>query len=143
VIENYLHTMEPPDPVMNMKSVVDPTRVAAYASAHHAIYPYMSAVDENGFPVDDHTLATPSYERLRVNHYHLKSEEELLAKFERWRAMGTRPSASFQRFLAWGDETPGEAELEAMRREEANGATDETILQFAPALREALEGVKR
>jgi hypothetical protein len=143
VIENYLHTMEPPDPVMNMKSIVDPTRVAAYASAHHAVYPYMSAVDEQGFPVDDHTIATPSYEHLRLNHYHCKSEEELLAKFERWRTMGTRPSASFQRFLAWGDETPSDAELEAMRREEANGATDETILQFVPAVRAALSEVER
>jgi hypothetical protein len=30
VIENYLRTMETPDPVMNMKSIVDATHVAAW-----------------------------------------------------------------------------------------------------------------
>ena len=50
----------------------------------------MSAVDENQFPVDGHTLVPPSFERLRLNHYHCKSEEEFVAKFERWRAIGRR-----------------------------------------------------
>jgi hypothetical protein len=140
VIENYLRTMETPDPVMNMKSVVDPRRVTAYASAHHAVYPYMSAVDENRFPVDGHTILAPSSERLRLNHYHCKSEEEFVAKFERWRAVGSRPSASHRRFGEWGDDVPTAAELELLRREEANGASDETILRFLPALREALSG---
>ena len=127
VIENYLRRIEQPDPVMNMKSVVDPTRVAASVSGHHCVYPYMSAVDENRFPVDGHTLVPPSSERLRLNHYHYKSEEEYVAKFERWWAIGRRRPI------------PTAQDLEQLRKKEAEeGVTDDTILMFAPALREAL-----
>jgi len=143
VIENYLRTMETPDPIMNMKSIVDPTRVTTYASAHHAVYPYLSAVDEKQFPVEGHTLAAPSCERLRLNHYHCKSEEEFVAKFQRWRDIGSRPSASWRRFQTWGeDEVPAD-ELERLRSEEANGASDDAILRFLPALREAMSEARR
>jgi hypothetical protein len=138
VIENYLRTIEQPDPTMNMKSIVDPTRVTTSVSAHHCAYPYMSAVDENHFPVDGHTLVAPSFERLRLNHYHSKSEEEFVAKFERWRAIGSRPSASTRRFRSWSGDIPTADDLERLRKEEENGASDETILMFLPALREAL-----
>ena len=127
VIENYLRRIEQPDPIMNMKSIVDPTRVTSYVSGHHCAYSYMSAVDENHFPVDGHTLVPPSFERLRLNHYHYKSEEEFVAKFERWRAIGRRRHI------------PTAADLEQLRQREADeGKTDETILMFSPALRAAL-----
>jgi len=141
VIENYLRTIETPDPIMNMKSIVDPTRVTTCASAHHCAYPYLSAVDENHVPVNGHTLVPPSAERLRLNHYHSKSEEELMAKFERWRVVGGRPSASVGRFRSWSGDIPTEDDLEELRHKEAqDGVTDETILMYAPALREALGG---
>ncbi len=130
VIENYLRRVEQPDPIMNMKSVVDPTRVTTYLSGHHCAYSYMSAVDENHFPVDGHTLVPPSSERLRLNHYHHKSEEEFVAKFERWREIGRL-----------GRRIPTEDDLERLRKKEVeDGVADETILMFAPALREALGG---
>ncbi len=143
VIENYLRTIEQPDPIMNMKRIVDPTRVTTCASAHHCVYPYMSAVDENHFPVDGHTLMAPSSERLRLNHYNSKSEEDFDAKFDRWLAIGKRPSASTRRFQAWSDQVPTVDDLERLRKEEENGGRDETILMFLPALREALRPVNQ
>ena len=98
-------------------------------------------MDENHFPVNGHTLVPPSYERLRLNHYHSKSEEEFVAKFERWRAAGGRPSASVGRFRSWSGDAPSEDDLDHLRRREAeDGGTDGTILMFAPALRKALGG---
>jgi hypothetical protein len=89
----------------------------------------MSAVDENHVPVDGHTLVPPSAQKLRLNHYHYKSEQEFVEKFERWRAIGRRRHI------------PDEEDLERLRRKEAEeGLDDETILRFAPALREALGG---
>jgi hypothetical protein len=127
VIESYLRRVEQPDPIMNMKSVVDPLRVIRFLSAHHCGYPYLSAVDENHVPVERHTLIPRSFARLRLNHYHFKSEEEYVAKFERWRAIGRRRHI------------PTEQDLERVRKDEdENGVTDETILMYLPALREAL-----
>ncbi len=126
VIENYLRTIARVEGGMNMKSIVDPTRVTTYASAHHCAYPYLSAVDENHVPVDGHTLVPPSVERLRLNHYHWKSEEEYVAKCARKRAVG-RPL-----------DVPTEEYFEWLRAAE-EGVTDETILMFLPALRAALE----
>ena len=126
VVENYLRTIPQPDPVMNMKSVVDPTRATHFISGHHCEYPYLSAVDENHFPVDGHTLLPPSFERLRLNHYHCKSEEEFVAKFDRWREIGRR-----RRVIT-------DEDLERVRDQERGSTDDETILQFVPALRTAL-----
>jgi Glycosyltransferase family 92 len=127
VIENYLRRVEHEDRVMNMKSVVDPVRVIRFLSAHHCAYPYLSAVDENHVPVERHTLIPPSFARLRLNHYHFKSEEEYVAKFERWQAIGRRRKI------------PTAEDLERLRKDEdENAVTDETILMYLPALREAL-----
>ena len=53
VIENYQRRIEF-DGGINMKTVADPTRVTTCLSAHHFGYPYLSAVDENHFPVQGH-----------------------------------------------------------------------------------------
>ena len=50
VIENYRRRIDF-DGDINMKTVADPTRVTTCLSAHHFGYPYLSAVDENHFPV--------------------------------------------------------------------------------------------
>ena len=126
VVENYLRTIPQPDPVMNMKSIVDPTRTTNFISGHHCAYPYLSAVDENQFPVDGHTLLPPSFARLRLNHYHCKSEEEFVAKFDRWREIGRRRKVIT------------DEELERVRAYERESADDAAILQFVPALRAAL-----
>jgi hypothetical protein len=125
VIENYLRRIEF-DSAINMKTVVDPTRVSSCATAHNFDYPYLSAVDENHFPVIGTRTPTDSAARLRINHYHWKSEEHFVAKTERMKAIG-RPRESV---------TP--EQLEHLRRDEANGVTDRTILTYAPALHEAL-----
>ena len=52
VIENYQRRIDF-DGGINMKTIADPTRVTTCLSAHHFGYPYLSAVDENHFPMHD------------------------------------------------------------------------------------------
>ena len=125
VIENYRTRIEF-DGNINMKTVADPTRVTTCLSAHHFDYPYLSAVDENEVPMTGTRTATDSVARLRLNHYHYKSEEEYLAKCARMRAIG-RPR-----------EVPTAEHFESFRAADANGRVDDSILMYAPALRAAL-----
>jgi Glycosyltransferase family 92 len=125
VIENYRSRIAF-DGGINMKTVADPTRVTACISAHHFAYPYLSAVDENHLPMTGTRTASDSVARLRLNHYHWKSEEEYVAKCARMRAIG-RPR-----------EVPTAEHFEWLRAAEAKGNVDDTILMYAPALRDAL-----
>jgi hypothetical protein len=126
VIENYARRIGF-DGNINMKTVADPTRVSRCLSAHHFAYPYLSAVDENCLPVTGTRIASDSTERLRLNHYHWKSEEEYIAKCTRMRAIG-RPR-----------EIPTPEDFERLKRVEEKGFDDYAILKYAPALREALK----
>ena len=115
VIENYL--MRAPDDYngnRQVKSIVHPRSVTGRPSFHH--FPLRGgAVGEDRRPTesaDRHRSA----DLLRVNHYYTRSE----AEFERKRRM---PSES-------GRAREGTAPADAIR--------DETILQFAPQLRELL-----
>ena len=125
VIENYRRRI-PFDGGINMKTVADASRTTTCLSAHHFEYPYLSAVDENGFPVRGTRTSSDSVARLRLNHYHWKSEEEYVAKCARMRAIG-RPR-----------EVPTAEHFEWLRTAEEMGETDDTILMYAPALKEAL-----
>ncbi len=125
VIENYRRRIEF-DGNINMKTVADPTRVTTCLSAHHFEYPYLSAVDEHEVPMTGTRTATDSVARLRLNHYHWKSEEEYVAKCARMQAIG-RPR-----------EVPTAEHFEWLRAAEANGQDDDSILMHAPALRAAL-----
>jgi hypothetical protein len=125
VTENYLQRIDH-DSHINMKTVVDPTRASTCVTAHHFRYPYLSAVDENHFPVNGTRTASNSIARLRLNHYHWKSEEHFIAKTRRFRAIGRHR------------ELPTDEHFEWLRQMEQDGVTDRTILMYAPALREAL-----
>jgi Glycosyltransferase family 92 len=127
VIESYSRRIAF-DGNINMKTVADPTRVTSCLSAHHFEYAYLSAVDENRLPVTGTRTASDSVERLRLNHYHWKSEEEYIAKCTRMRAIG-RPR-----------EVPNAEHFEWLKRAEENGVTDDAIQMYVPALREALRG---
>jgi GT2 family glycosyltransferase/SAM-dependent methyltransferase len=74
----------------HIKSIVQPSKVAACKNAHFMLYADNArAVDENGQPIDGPFTAKVSVNKLRINHYWSKSEEECRRKFERGFADGT------------------------------------------------------
>ena len=125
VIDNYRRRIDY-DGNMNMKSIVDPSRVTRCLSGHHFEYPYLAAVDESHAPVNGTRTATGSVERLRINHYHWKSRQEYMAKCARSHASGRR------------SELPGEDYFEWLADAEARGTDDDAILRYLPDLRRAL-----
>jgi hypothetical protein len=125
VIENYVtHMRQDSDRIV--KSIVDPAAVESSAGAHVFNYLRRSAVDERGYPVHIGATKTPSFERLRINHYYWKSVEELT---ERQTGRTAGPGR------AWRE--PPTAEQIA-RLEAEHGERDETILPYVEPLREAL-----
>jgi glycosyl transferase family 92 len=119
VIENYL--MRAPDEYdrnRQVKSIVNPRGALGQAASAHHFGLRGDAVGEDRRPVEfGITREPPTADLLRINHYYTKSQ----AEFERKREI---PRVSTG--LPFG----GEAPVDAIR--------DETILQFAPALRELL-----
>jgi Glycosyltransferase family 92 len=110
---------------MYIKSIVDPKRTTGCESVHQFTYSSGHAVDENGQPVEGATTDSPSYERLRINHYYTKSEREFAVKLQ-------RPTAGIA-------EVRGEVEerikaLDVFMNEEL----DQEITVYLPALRSAL-----
>jgi hypothetical protein len=124
VVENYLHRRRyRPDAVAPIKSVVDPRRTIRAASIHHFFHRDGCPVDENKRPFEGGSGRRNwvSMERLRINHYRTKSEEELRAKVDLWASIGqARPQHS------------------GPRSREEGGVVDETITRFLPALRAAV-----
>jgi hypothetical protein len=121
LVEEYLRRDAMPWPFI--KNIVDPMRTARCVNAHTFAYAYRTAVDENHQPIGQNPGRTQftSVSRLRLNHYYLKSEEEARAKLARPMAIGGfRPH-----------------DFETLSRE-LNAESDETILRYLPALREAL-----
>jgi hypothetical protein len=111
-----------------VSSVVQPARVVRCLSPHFFEYrPGFCAVTENHEPVFGPMTDRVSVERLRMNHYWTKSEEECHAKFTRGRA-----DTGVSR--AWPDEF--------LHRDAAlNAVYDDEIHVHLPALRAALERV--
>ena len=128
VTENYIRRLNIPAANRHIKSIVDPTRTERLITPHHFHYPYLSAVDENHFPVAWPRTKSLSFSRLRINHYHSKSEEEYLAKAQTPRADG-------------GARTAFTTDDLARRRvfEEVHGEDDPAVLRYVPALNSALE----
>jgi Glycosyltransferase family 92 len=121
VIENYLER-GPLESNKYVKSIVDPSRAASCGSAHHFVYHDGVQVDENGYPFLGQWTTSHSLDRLRLNHYWTKSEEELRAKW-------ATPMAANGAFRPW-------PYLRLLR--EQFTVTDDTILTYAPAVRDAL-----
>ncbi len=103
-----------------IKCIVDPARTARCENAHSFQYDHGLAVDENKWPITQGQTKSTSFERLRINHYASRSEEEAIAKSRipgwkgvaPWRLMDVR----------------GELDL----------IPDETIMRWVPPLREAI-----
>lgn len=127
VIENYRGPLPMDHLTTNVKCIVDPKRASRFISSHHLVYPYLTAVDENRYPVHGAKAIPGSSERLRLNHYFYKSHEEYVAKCERWIAVG-KP---FRK-------VPTDEDFERVRREEADGVPEDSIMMYLPELREKL-----
>jgi hypothetical protein len=127
VIENYLRRTA--DPRLNsiIKSIANPRRVSAFGTPHYFMYRHGVTVDVDQRPMFKAPLwrtESPSLERLRINHYVVKSEEEFRRKLARGHADGARPK-------------PKEAATRWIKR--YNDVEDRAILIYLPQLREALE----
>jgi Glycosyltransferase family 92 len=127
VLENYSHRLDLPEPNRAVKSIVNPARTERRYNAHCFLYRDGAlAVDENQQEFEGWVPPTYTFERLRVNHYFTKSEEEAMQKF-------TRPQAGT------GELRP-ELRLEALRkRNERFAVPDDTIQRWLPELKEEME----
>jgi hypothetical protein len=121
VIENYVRRQRENK---HVKTIADPTRIS-----HAPVVPHFfhykdgeRAVNEQWQPVVGAFAKTASFERLRINHYWSKSEEECRRKFA-IRAEGGRPR-KWEKFEE--------------REEPFNEVPDETITAYVPALRAAI-----
>jgi hypothetical protein len=130
VIENYVRRareeLRHPTKGWSIKSIVDPRRVESCPhGGHYFTYRDSYAVTENHTPVTDegrHRAPELGMQKLRVNHYWSKSEEEVLHKFDKWDTSGhTRPRSVI-----------GE------RKRLFNQREDRTITRYVEPLREAL-----
>jgi len=133
VLENYTRRVPDGHPFNRLcKCVVDPRRTiqcGAGISAHSFDYTEDHAVDENFAPRDKYPRGKTeslSFERLRVNHYYMKSKEQWLAKIA-----ATRPDTSLRL-----------RHYPAHRYAEMNDlfsrVRDETIQAYLPELKAAL-----
>jgi Glycosyltransferase family 92 len=126
VIENYSHRLHLPEPNRAVKSIIDPARTERRYNAHSFLYRDGAlAVDENKKEFEGWIAPSNTFERLRVNHYFTKSEEEALEKF-------TRPQAGT------GELRP-ELSLESLRkRNERFARPDNAIQRWLPELKEEM-----
>jgi hypothetical protein len=124
VLENYTTRIHERGPCF-VKCVIDPAAVIRCLGAHRFECRRGQTVDEHGYPVYWNKTKSPSFERLRINHYFARSETDLRAKHER---RGSDRGADLRSL-------PPSEELQ---RDHASGARDEAILGYLPPLRAAL-----
>jgi hypothetical protein len=138
VIESYLTRKPAVD--RRIKSILDPREAVYCASPSHFVYDRRLAVNEDEYPLRSPLASLPSFARLRINHYETKSLEEWHAKIERINAnvVGSPDPRNPDSRRAVGLYRPFEFDVD----EADYSVRDETILEWAPAVREALaEGV--
>jgi Glycosyltransferase family 92 len=117
VIENYTVRTTRPRRNRWFKSIVDPRRVYQARGPH--VFSYKDG--KQVYPVP----AFAPFDLLRINHYWTRSEEEFREKLARpWPHTGERHQAPFERGITITSD--------------GHATTDETILQYLPALRAAL-----
>jgi Glycosyltransferase family 92 len=108
-----------------VKSIVDPSAVTGCINSHRFECRRGATVDEHGYPVFAHTTQTPSFEKLQINHYFVRSEAELNAKHAR----RVTDRAGYGAAPPGSEDSPGR---------EATGEHDVKILEYATRLRAAL-----
>lgn len=79
VIEAYQHSS--PRVVETLKTIMNPRLAAEYGNSHFWFFGGDAVpVDENHHRVYGGTTLKPSGEKIRINHYYCKSEEDFMAK---------------------------------------------------------------
>jgi hypothetical protein len=138
VIENYVRRAALDRYLV--KSVVDPRRTSRCRTAHIFDYVDGVGVDERRRPlvhapgVSDLPPESAAYtgrfsvQQLRINHYATRSEEEFRRKATRWKADTGQPPIQ---------PIPVDRVLRTFDKQ-----TDETILSYLPALREAMQDAR-
>jgi hypothetical protein len=127
VLENYTHRLGLDRPRSRVvKTIVDPQRAVGHGdNPHYFVFrDGETAVDELRRPVRDEASETPSIERLRINHYFTRSQEERERKLASLRADSGLPRSR---------------EGVEKRDRRLNAVTDDTIHHYLPALRQALD----
>jgi hypothetical protein len=131
VIENYLVRLNIRND-RSIKSIVDPSQVSQFATVHNFHLKQGCTVDENHYPVRAYRTTYVSGARLRLNHYHTRSQEEWQVKRAR-----PRPDTGVVRDEYWGPD------LEQLLTQEAKfGTEDRAILQYLPALRSVVKNAE-
>ena len=98
-----------------------PGRTVHCDSAHWFTYDFGLPVDENHWPITEPQTKSTSFERLRINHYASRSEEELQEKVGR--------GSGWRHLRRWRmRDLRGELDL----------VRDDTIARWLPQLEEAL-----
>jgi hypothetical protein len=130
VIENYLwRVRDGGEPNRHVKAIADPSQVARCRNPHYFFYKDgRRAVDPHFRPVPFARTEGSSLDRLRINHYFTRSDDEFLHKLRKgrlaWQISGYRKA--IRRYREMG------AERSEVR--------DEAILPYVPKLKEALAG---
>jgi hypothetical protein len=125
VIESYLYRSDHPEDNCWIKCIVNPLEAVRCRGPHFFFYRDGYAVDEKERPITGPMPFTESvtFERLRINHYRTKSEEEFRARSKN----------------AWPlRQTVQRPDLLSLTR--LNEQYDDAILVHSDALRRALEG---
>jgi Glycosyltransferase family 92 len=131
VIENYLtrRRRSPHHWIWGqVKVIADPKRVERCDSPHFYVYSDGVGVDEQKHPIDGGRSGRDSgppisFERLRVNHYVTKSEQEYEEKLTLWNESETPRTYAARERENW---------------DTLNRQPDDTITRYVPALRDAL-----
>jgi Glycosyltransferase family 92 len=124
-IENYVMRTEIDFRNRIIKTIADPTRVASVGNNPH-YFKYLDgarAVNEKKDPIKGSTTDELSCERLRINHYMTRSQEERDVKL-------SRP-------IPYTAE-PRPAERARERDKELNDVRDDLLVRLAPEVRRAL-----
>jgi hypothetical protein len=127
VTESFLwRVRDDADPNRHVKTIANPEHVRRCRNPHYFFYSEgQHAVDELFRPIKWAHSETSSVERLRINHYLTRSDEEFLRKLRKGKADSLEGrEAGIRRYREMG--------------RERNEVRDETILVYLPRLKEAL-----
>jgi glycosyl transferase family 92 len=111
-----------------IKSIVDPTRVAHAGNAHYFVFDHQTTVDENEYPIRGMLTKSVSFERLRINHYFARSEQEAREKLKG---------------RGWHWDSLSRARQAEVDSGAFSEIVDEAIKPYVPAVRTALEKLER
>jgi hypothetical protein len=89
VMERFLKHSHPSSELnLHIKTIVNPRFALNFLSSHHPTLLFGYAVDTDGQPVRKYFYQrTPLHDKIRINHYAVKSYEEFLEKRARGRGM--------------------------------------------------------